>query len=246
MEQLALRHRFEPRDTRHLVDVTTRVMRTPAFLVARRVAKDIAIFEPYVAGTEDQKHDRVVSDREVWFHVIMGLERDKRGGDRPDRGPGTDAEGDRRRGQDRSVRRALVTGHHDVDAVPIRSQPPRRTPTALITGRCTHRRRAERPDSRRPTSDQELADRARRCSRRAPARVASKPTASAGADTIGLGERTRPGHLADRHDYRPANNPLSGVGNAGGVYTGRRRRRHHQRRRDAQHPRHATRQPGSA
>jgi superfamily II DNA/RNA helicase len=39
---------------------------------ASRLGKAIVVFEPFVAGTQDEKQYRVVKDREAWFHVVMG------------------------------------------------------------------------------------------------------------------------------------------------------------------------------
>lgn len=39
---------------------------------AERVKKEINVFMPFVAGTQDEKMFRVVTDRERWFQVLMG------------------------------------------------------------------------------------------------------------------------------------------------------------------------------
>jgi len=39
---------------------------------ATRVGRRIEVFEPFVAGTQDEKQYRVVKDREAWFQVVMG------------------------------------------------------------------------------------------------------------------------------------------------------------------------------
>ncbi|NPT37341.1 helicase-related protein [Paraburkholderia xenovorans] len=40
--------------------------------LAERVGKNIEIYEPYLAGTHDEKMFRVVKDRAEWFDVVMG------------------------------------------------------------------------------------------------------------------------------------------------------------------------------
>jgi len=40
--------------------------------LAEREAKDIEVYEPYLAGTHDEKMFRVVKDRAQWFDVVMG------------------------------------------------------------------------------------------------------------------------------------------------------------------------------
>jgi superfamily II DNA or RNA helicase len=40
--------------------------------MAERVGKSIEVFEPYLAGTHDEKMYRVVKDRAQWFEVVMG------------------------------------------------------------------------------------------------------------------------------------------------------------------------------
>lgn len=39
---------------------------------AARTSHPVVVYEPYVAGTHDEKMFRVVKDRERWFHVVMG------------------------------------------------------------------------------------------------------------------------------------------------------------------------------
>lgn len=39
---------------------------------AERVGRPIEVFEPFIAGTYDEKQYRVVSDRERWFQAVMG------------------------------------------------------------------------------------------------------------------------------------------------------------------------------
>lgn len=39
---------------------------------AARTARPVVIYEPYLAGTHDEKMFRVVKDRERWFGVVMG------------------------------------------------------------------------------------------------------------------------------------------------------------------------------
>ena len=40
--------------------------------LAQRVGKDIEVYEPFLAGTHDEKMFRVVKDRAGWFDVVMG------------------------------------------------------------------------------------------------------------------------------------------------------------------------------
>lgn len=40
--------------------------------LAERVGKDIIVYEPYLAGTHDEKMYRVVKDRASWFDIVMG------------------------------------------------------------------------------------------------------------------------------------------------------------------------------
>lgn len=40
--------------------------------LAERVSKNIDVYEPYLAGTHDEKMFRVVKDRAQWFDVVMG------------------------------------------------------------------------------------------------------------------------------------------------------------------------------
>jgi hypothetical protein len=39
---------------------------------AARTYHPVVIYEPYIAGTHDEKMFRVVKDRERWFNVVMG------------------------------------------------------------------------------------------------------------------------------------------------------------------------------
>jgi superfamily II DNA or RNA helicase len=39
---------------------------------AERIAQPVVVYEPYLAGTHDEKMFRVVKDRERWFGVVMG------------------------------------------------------------------------------------------------------------------------------------------------------------------------------
>ena len=41
---------------------------------AEQVRQPIHVFLPFVAGTQDEKMFRVVTDRERWFQVVMGEE----------------------------------------------------------------------------------------------------------------------------------------------------------------------------
>jgi SNF2 family DNA or RNA helicase len=49
---------------------TGRLDRIGAF--AERQGKNIEVYEPYLAGTHDEKMFRVVKDRAQWFDVVMG------------------------------------------------------------------------------------------------------------------------------------------------------------------------------
>lgn len=49
---------------------TGRLDRIGAF--AEREGKDIEVYEPYLAGTHDEKMFRVVKDRAQWFDIVMG------------------------------------------------------------------------------------------------------------------------------------------------------------------------------
>jgi hypothetical protein len=40
--------------------------------LAERQRANIEVFEPYLAGTHDEKMFRVVKDRAGWFDVVMG------------------------------------------------------------------------------------------------------------------------------------------------------------------------------
>ena len=40
--------------------------------LAERIGKDIEVYEPFLAGTHDEKMFRVVKDRAGWFDVVMG------------------------------------------------------------------------------------------------------------------------------------------------------------------------------
>lgn len=40
--------------------------------LAERVNEDIIVYEPYLAGTHDEKMYRVVKDRAAWFDIVMG------------------------------------------------------------------------------------------------------------------------------------------------------------------------------
>lgn len=40
--------------------------------LAEREGKDIEVYEPYLAGTHDEKMFRVVKDRAQWFDIVMG------------------------------------------------------------------------------------------------------------------------------------------------------------------------------
>ena len=40
--------------------------------LAERESANILVFEPYLAGTHDEKMFRVVKDRAGWFDVVMG------------------------------------------------------------------------------------------------------------------------------------------------------------------------------
>jgi SNF2 family DNA or RNA helicase len=37
-----------------------------------RSKQPIVVYEPYLAGTQDERMFRVVKDREQWFNVVMG------------------------------------------------------------------------------------------------------------------------------------------------------------------------------
>jgi SNF2 family DNA or RNA helicase len=39
---------------------------------AERTGQPVVVYEPYLAGTHDEKMFRVVKDRERWFGVVMG------------------------------------------------------------------------------------------------------------------------------------------------------------------------------
>jgi hypothetical protein len=39
---------------------------------AERSGSTIVVYEPYMAGAQDEKMYRVVKDRERWFSVVMG------------------------------------------------------------------------------------------------------------------------------------------------------------------------------
>jgi superfamily II DNA/RNA helicase len=41
---------------------------------AESVGKPVVIYEPYLAGTHDEKMYRVMKDREAWFGIVMGNE----------------------------------------------------------------------------------------------------------------------------------------------------------------------------
>ena len=48
---------------------------TPALIIgalAEREGKHIEVYEPYLAGTHDEKMFRVVKDRAQWFDIVMG------------------------------------------------------------------------------------------------------------------------------------------------------------------------------
>jgi SNF2 family DNA or RNA helicase len=40
--------------------------------LAERQGRDIEVYEPYLAGTHDEKMFRVVKDRAQWFDIVMG------------------------------------------------------------------------------------------------------------------------------------------------------------------------------
>ena len=40
--------------------------------LAERLQKNIEVYEPYLAGTHDEKMFRVVKDRAGWFDIVMG------------------------------------------------------------------------------------------------------------------------------------------------------------------------------
>ena len=40
--------------------------------LAEREGRNIEVYEPYLAGTHDEKMFRVVKDRAQWFDVVMG------------------------------------------------------------------------------------------------------------------------------------------------------------------------------
>lgn len=39
---------------------------------SERVGENIEVYEPYLAGTHDEKMFRVVKDRAQWFDIVMG------------------------------------------------------------------------------------------------------------------------------------------------------------------------------
>ncbi len=43
-----------------------------AVAYAEREGKNIEVYEPYLAGTHDEKMFRVVKDRAQWFDIVMG------------------------------------------------------------------------------------------------------------------------------------------------------------------------------
>ena len=40
--------------------------------LAERLRRPVVVFEPYLAGAQDEKQYRVVKDRDRWFNVVMG------------------------------------------------------------------------------------------------------------------------------------------------------------------------------